>query len=173
MRREVLPLVSRLENYSDIHVEPKVLLLRNPDVDSEHYRAWQKDHRFGRLTCPTPDHPSWAQCGAIDEAVLLAEAPHFVCVSAMVISYSNPGEYVGYHKDPAAYERIVSFTLEGSGVMNVKRGNSKGVAYDLVPDVGIVLEEEDCLRAKHSIRSSRRLGLVLRYVDVTWKTQTP
>lgn len=172
MTQEIAPLLSLLEPYSEIHAEPRVLLLRNPDISPDQYHVWQKDHRFGRFTCPTSHHPTWLPGGAIAEAASLARTPHLDCVSAMLILFSKPNEYVSYHKDPCAYERIASFTLEGDGIMNVRHGNAKGVPYDLHPSVGIVLEENDCLQAKHSVQSSSRLGLVLRYTDVTWRTRT-
>lgn len=170
LRAEVAPFLERLEDYTNIHAEPKVLLLRNPNVESGYYDTWQKDHRFGRQTCPTSRHPAWRPSGAIDKVVREALLPSLVCVSAMVIQYSVRKGTVGYHKDPSAYERIVSLTVEGSGVMLVKRGAGQGVPYDLVPGVGVVLEEDDCRGAKHSIVSSQRLGIVLRYADATWTT---
>lgn len=50
--------------------------------------------------------------------------------------------------------------------MKVKRGGVLVEAYDLVPEMGVILEGDDCWFAKHSVMSSGRLGLVLRYAQL-------
>lgn len=166
MLKEVHPLLNELVHYSDVTEEPKILHLRNPAINPDAYQKCYKDYRFGKNTCPRMDDKQWGP--ALDSVIANVECPpHLTCFSAMIISYedTNRETHVGYHKDPPAYERIVSFTLEGRGMMKIRRGNQKGISYDLVPGLGIALEECDCFRAKHSISSSGRLGVVLRYVD--------
>jgi hypothetical protein len=164
---EIGPLLPCLHDYTDIQAEPRILLLRNPHVPSAKYATWQKNHRFGHNTCPGVRSPCWTKGGAIDHLVRLspAAAKDLLCVSAMVISYSQPGGSVGYHRDPCAYARIVSATLKGGGVMKVKRGRNTVELYDLVPGLGIALDDDDCLFAKHCVESSERLALVLRYIS--------
>lgn len=164
LQKEVEPLLSRLIDYSTFQEEPKVLFLRNPGLSPYKYQQWQKDHRFGILSCPGPHDEAWGP--VVARVVQKTPCPSDLrCISAMIICYSKPYRNVGYHRDPSAYRQIVSYTLNGEGVMKVRHGNQKGVAYNLVPSSGVLLEEVDCLYAKHSIQSSRRLGLVLRYVD--------
>ncbi len=165
MRQEIAPLLSLLENYSQIQVEPRILLLRNPSISPSTYDAWRNDHRFGRITCPSSLHQPWPPGGAIDKACRMDEDDGLLCASAMVIWYSTAKDKVSYHKDPMAYERIASLTLEGEGVMMVRRGN-KPLAHALQPGTMVVLDRDDCQTAKHScVVSSHRLGLVLRYVS--------
>lgn len=163
MLGEVDSFLPSLENYSDIQQNPKVLMLRNPAIPPETYDAWQKDHRFGRLTCPTSRHKCWNRKGAIDQASRCDDDSGLICASAMVIQYSSPSDIVSYHKDPVAYERIASFTLDGEGVMTLKRGKTLH-QFQLKPGNVVVLEQDDCHSAKHSVVSSSRLGLVLRFV---------
>lgn len=168
MLKEINPLLNELVQYSDIAEEPKILHLRNPAINPDMYRRCQHDYRFGKMTCPRIDDRTWGP--ALDKVILQVTCPpHLICFSAMIISYDDtkPETHVGYHKDPPAYERIVSFTLKGNGRMKIRSGNQKGICYDLVPGLGIALEEIDCFHAKHSISSSGRLGVVLRYVDTT------
>lgn len=165
LRQEIGPLLARLEDYSEIQADPKVLLMRNPAVSPGTYDAWQRDYRFGRLTCPSSRHPQWQPGGAIDTASRFNDDDGLLCASAMVIYYKTPKDRVSFHKDPVAYERIDSFTLEGEGLMTLKRGN-KTTAHALKTGKVVVLDCDDCHMAKHSVVSSRRrLGLVLRYVS--------
>jgi hypothetical protein len=166
MLKEVHALLHELGPYSDIMTQPKILHLRNPTIHPDMYRQYHNNHRFGKLTCPKMDDKQWGP--ALDTVIANVECPpHLTCFSAMIISYedTNRETHVGYHKDPPAYERIVSFTLEGRGIMKIRHGNQRGISYELVPGLGIALEECDCFQAKHSISSSGRLGVVLRYVD--------
>lgn len=171
MTDEVTPLLGALGPYSLVNEDPRILLLRNPGLPAAHYDAWAKDYRFGRNTCPTAQSPAWMKGGTIARAVALAAAgapdsdPALVPVSAMVIAFlSKKQAGVGYHKDPNAYTKIVSFTMTGSGELWVRHGNRRGVAYDLVPGKAVVMEEADCCEAKHSVKSNGRLGLVVRFV---------
>lgn len=167
LAEEIRPFLDRLEDYSDIQVHPKVLLLRNPFISSSTYDEWQRDYLFGRATCPTSRHPCWNIKGAIQKTAQRYTNDHdgLVCASAMIILYSMPQTVVSFHKDPVAYERIVSLTLEGEGAMTIKRGRSS-VVHPLEPGKVVVLDRDDCHAAKHGVRSSRRLGLVLRYVNM-------
>lgn len=164
--KNIMPLLPLLHDFTEIQKEPKILCLRNPNLRSDLYAAWQKDHRYGRRTCPGPDDPCWpASVGKVVET--LGGDSGLTCISAMVIHYSHPGSSASYHKDPPVYERIASLTLEGVGIMKVKRGGVLVQSYELVPGVGVVLESDDCWFAKHGVTSSDRLGLVLRYADVS------
>lgn len=170
IRKEILPLLPSIHEYTPIQNDPKVLLLRNPRIPLNEYEKWQKDHRFGKFTCPRPTSPAWDKDGAIDGIIACHrddddDSEATICVSAMIIRYSTPRDVVTFHKDPAAYDRIVSLTVEGEGVMHLKRGRRRE-AYPLVPGKAIVLEEDDCHEAKHSVVcSSPRLGLVLRFAN--------
>jgi hypothetical protein len=165
LRQEITPMLPRLDNYSDIQIDPKVLLLRNPSMPPSTYDAWRNDHRFGRLTCPSSRHPQWESGGFIDNVACGGKNDDdgLQCASAMIISYKTAKDRVSFHRDPVAYERIASLTLEGEGVLLLKRGH-KTSEHKLQPGKAVVLDCDDCHTAKHSVVSSHRLGLVLRYV---------
>ena len=166
MLDETLPLLPHLHDYTAIQQDPQVLLLRNPRISPDAYEQWQKDHRFGRFTCPGSSNRAWKKGGGIDKIVLRQNLvdKHLVCVSAMIILYNGPKDVVSFHRDPSKYVGIVSLTLQGSGVMLLKDGRSV-VSYELVPGKAVVLDEDDCLHKKHSVCSKNRLGLVLRYIS--------
>lgn len=167
LKKEVEQLLPLLDNYTDIQAEPKVLMLRNPSVSTAEYDSWRKDYRYGKFTCPSAQHPCWKRQGAIDEASRLVDSGFLVCVSAMVILYRGIDARVSFHKDPSAYDVIASLTLEGDGTMIVKGGRVLE-SYALAPGNVVVLNENDCHEAKHSVTSSSyRLGLVLRYATPT------
>lgn len=107
------PLLPRLHDFTEIQVEPKILCLRNPDLHPEMYKTWQKDHRYGRRTCPAPSDPCWPASVSKVAQLLLQGQSDLTCMSAMVIHYSSSQSSASYHKDPPAYARIASLTLMG------------------------------------------------------------
>ena len=176
LNEEVAPLCKDLGPYSVVTEEPRILALRNPALPASRYDVWAKDYRFGKNTSPTSGSPAWKEGGAIARAAAAA-ASHFhghVPFSATVISYgANAARKVGvaYHRDPSAYTHIASFTLAGEGQLLLRGSGGQGrgggvVPYDLIPTKAVVMEEADCLDAKHSVTVSAngRLGLVVRFV---------
>lgn len=172
LNAEVEPLLKDLGPYSVVAETPRILALRNPAVaPAAQYDAWAKNYRFGRNTSPTSASPAWKAGGAIAEAVAAAASrcKHLVPFGATLIDYdtnrSNAG--LAYHRDPSAYTRIASFTLTGEGRLLLRHGGGGGLSHILVPGNVIVMEEVDCLDAKHSVTVSAngRRGLVVRFVS--------